>query len=92
MTHVDMTKERRIGSNLDDPDNDVWAFEVDQQPPTKNNAPLAWLWVILFGGFYFMFKGRWGHGVLCIALSIMTHGLSNIVYAILAGRIINAGR
>ena len=56
------------------------------------NSHHAWLWTLLFGGLYFMFKGHWWHGVLCIALSIVTHGLSNIVYAVLAGRIINAGR
>ena len=56
------------------------------------NSHHAWLCTLLFGGLYFMFKGHWWHGVLCIALSIVTHGLSNIVYAVLAGRIINAGR
>lgn len=45
------------------------------------------LWVFLFGCFYFMLKGVWGHAFLSFVLALFTVGLSWIVYPFLAAGI-----
>jgi hypothetical protein len=59
--------------------------------PTNNyveNISLAWLWCLLFGSFYFAFKGVWMHAILSGFLAIVTSGLSWLLYPIFARRIL----
>jgi hypothetical protein len=44
----------------------------------------AWLWVLLFGCFYFAFKEVWVHFIISALLAMMTCGLSWIIYPIFA--------
>ena len=34
----------------------------------KATGPLTWLWALLFGPFYFVYKGAWQHALLYFAL------------------------
>ncbi len=94
MTNIDMTKERRIGSQEFAPKRghrDVLNVnETEQEQPKK--VKYGWLWTLMFSGFYFMYKGHIGHGVLALLLAIPTSGISNVFYALVANGIVNAGR
>lgn len=48
----------------------------------------AWLWCLLFGAFYFAYKGIWGHAILAIILGIITGGLSWLIYPFFSRNII----
>jgi hypothetical protein len=48
----------------------------------------AWLWCLLFGGFYFAAKGIWTHAVVGLGLAVMTVGLSWFVYPFFAEQIV----
>ncbi|NEX20254.1 hypothetical protein G3480_07990 [Thiorhodococcus mannitoliphagus] len=45
---------------------------------------LAPLWVLLFGVFYFAYKGIWNHVLGSILFAIVTAGLSWLVYPFFA--------
>ena len=47
-----------------------------------------WLWTLLFGPFYFLFKGIWTHAVISLVLSICTFGLSALFYPVFADIIV----
>jgi hypothetical protein len=44
----------------------------------------AWLWALLFGAFYYAYKGMWRHAALLIVLVIPTLGLAWLWYAVKA--------
>jgi hypothetical protein len=48
----------------------------------------AWLWALLFGAFYFAYKGLWTHAIIGLVLAIPTFGISWVVYAFLAPRLV----
>ena len=48
----------------------------------------AWLWALLFGVFYFAWRGLWTHAIIGFALAFLTLGVSWVVYAILAPGIV----
>ncbi|MBF0261940.1 MAG: hypothetical protein HQL97_08930 [Magnetococcales bacterium] len=47
-------------------------------------SSLVWLWVFLFGVFYFVFKGVWRHAFLSLVLAVITAGFSWFVYPFFA--------
>ena len=49
----------------------------------------AWLWTLLFGPLYFVYKGLWGHAIVCFLLAIPTLWLSTVAYALIASRLVN---
>lgn len=49
---------------------------------------LCGLWCFLFGGFYFMVKGIWGHAFVGILLAFFTFGLSWLIYPFFASHIV----
>lgn len=49
-----------------------------------------WLWVLLFGFFYFAYKGAWAHAVLGIFLAAITFGFSWLLYPFFARSIMKA--
>lgn len=53
------------------------------------NGALSWLWVLLFGSFYFMFKGIWKHAIISLIAAILTVGLSWLIYPFFAYSITN---
>ncbi len=59
--------------------------------PVNNHVEATtspWVWTLLFGPFYFAYKGLWGHAVLGTILGIFTLGLSWIVYCIVAKKLL----
>ena len=55
---------------------------------TEEISALAWLWVLIFGCFYFLFKGVIRHFFLSLFLSLMTVGLAWLIYPFFAKDII----
>jgi len=51
---------------------------------------LVWLWVLVFGFFYFAVKGVWTHAVAGLVLTFMTVGLSWLAYPFFARSIMRA--
>jgi hypothetical protein len=51
---------------------------------------LTWLWVLLFGCFYFAARGVWGHFVISLGAGILTLGLSWLIYPFIAGGIMRS--
>lgn len=49
-----------------------------------------WLWAILFGPFYFAFKGAWAFVFISFVLALLTLGLSSFVFPFFARRIVEA--
>lgn len=47
----------------------------------------AWLWVLLFGSFYFVVKGVWTQALLSFILAIFTLGSSWLIYPFFAAGI-----
>ena len=50
----------------------------------------AWLWTLLFGVFYFAFRGIWTHAVVGFGLALLTGGFSWLLYPFFAERIVRA--
>lgn len=48
---------------------------------------IAWLWVLLFGTFYFAVKGVWTHAAGSLILALLTGGLSWLIYPFFASEI-----
>jgi len=51
----------------------------------KNNGyieetSLTFLWVLLFGVFYFLYKKIWNHALISFGLAIITAGVSWLIY------------
>ena len=49
----------------------------------------SWLWCLLFGVFFFLYKGIWKHVVLSFVLALLTVGMSWFIYPIFARGIVN---
>ena len=43
-----------------------------------------WLWVLLLGFFYFLYRGMWIHVIGSFLLAILTSGLSWVIYPFFA--------
>jgi len=52
---------------------------------------LCWLWCLIFGGFYFAYKGLWTHFFIGIFLAMFTCGLSWLIYPFFASTIVRTG-
>ena len=50
----------------------------------------VWLWVLLFGGIYFLAKGVWTHAAASLATACVTFGISWLVYPFFAKQIMVA--
>ena len=60
------------------------------QEVRSSSSKVSWLWCLLFGAFYFMFKGNWKHVLLYILFGLITLGISMFVYPFLVKDINNA--
>tara|TARA_Y100001970_G_C14226295_1_gene855892 strand:- start:2096 stop:2617 length:522 start_codon:yes stop_codon:yes gene_type:complete len=54
-----------------------WQHPISKEIITISNA--AWLWALLFGGFYLAYKGHAGQGILWIILALFTVGIAWVV-------------
>jgi hypothetical protein len=52
------------------------------------SASLPGLWCLLFGCFYFLAKGIWGHAIIAFLLAAPTLGLSWLIYPFFASGIV----
>lgn len=43
-------------------------------------SPFSWLWVLLFGPFYWVYKGVYRHAILGVLLGMVTIGISHFIY------------
>ena len=50
-------------------------------------SPYAWLWVLLFGCFYFVIKGVWRHALVSFLCALFTGGISWLIYPFFASSI-----
>jgi hypothetical protein len=49
---------------------------------------LAWLWTLIFGFFYFAYKGVWRHAIIGLLLGFCTFGISWLIYPFFAKGIV----
>lgn len=49
---------------------------------------LTFLWVLLFGVFYFLYKKIWNHFFISLGLAIITAGVSWLIYPFFGKRIV----
>jgi len=59
--------------------------------PSNNyevRVSLAFLWCLLFGSFYFAYKGVWGQAVLSFFIACFTFGISWLIYPFFAEKAI----
>jgi hypothetical protein len=74
---------------------------VNQAGHTDSAGDYSWLWALLFGVFYFMFKGVWRHVAIQVALIVVAYALIGepatllvlvlwVAYAVMARGIVEA--
>lgn len=51
-------------------------------------TPWTWLWALLFGPFFFAYKGLWGHALLSLFSALVTVGISTFIYPFFAAGLI----
>ena len=51
-------------------------------------ASLTFLWVLLFGVFYFLYKKIWNHFFISLGLAFITSGVSWLIYPFIGKRIV----
>lgn len=42
--------------------------------------PYAWVWCLLFGLFYLIYKSAWVHALISLGLALLTSGISWLIY------------
>lgn len=47
-----------------------------------------WIWCLLFGALYFVYKGIWIHAIISFALAWFTFGISWLIYPFFAKDIV----
>ena len=60
---------------------------IQKQNFSEEVSPYAWLWVLLFGCFYFVVKGVWRHALISSFCALFTNGLSWLIYPFFASSI-----
>lgn len=65
-------------------------FKNPQNDYVEEVSDDTWLWALLFGGFYFAYKGIWIHFIIGLILAIMTFGVSWFIYPLFARSIVIA--
>ena len=48
----------------------------------------TWFWCLLFGLFYFLYKGIWSHTIIGFILAFITSGISWFIYPFFAKKIL----
>lgn len=51
---------------------------------TTGTTPFTWLWCLLFGPLFFVYKGVWSHAVISIVAAFITFGISWLIYPFFA--------
>jgi hypothetical protein len=63
-------------------------FENPANGYKEGVSSVAWLWCLLFGFIYFAVKGVWRHVLIYIVLTIITAGISWLIYPFFAKKIV----
>lgn len=63
-------------------------FENPMNGYRVSTSSLAWLWTLLFGIFYFAYKGLWKHVFFGFFLALITLGISWLIYPFFIGGIL----
>ena len=53
----------------------------------RESVSSPWLWVLLFGTFYFAVKGVWTHAIVSLVLALLTVGITWLIYPFFASGI-----
>jgi len=64
--------------------NQALRFRNPSNGYTEKVSGFAWLWTLLFGGFYFAVKGVWTHAIVGLLIVAPTFGISWLVYPFFA--------
>ena len=56
----------------------------------RATTPFTWLWCLLFGFFYFAYKGIWRHAIIGFLVAILTLGFSWLAYPFFASWIVRS--
>jgi hypothetical protein len=54
----------------------------------EERVSAPWFWCLLFGCFYFAFKGAWAHAIFSVIFALCTGGLSWLIYPFFARSIV----
>ena len=49
---------------------------------------MSWLWTILFGPLFFLYKGMWLHFIIFLPISIATFGFASLLVALFANKMV----
>jgi len=52
------------------------------------NSPVPFIWCLIFGSLYFIYKGIWVHAIISLILAVVTMGLSWLIYPFFASTIL----
>lgn len=65
---------------------DPKAANIFRNPLTRESLDIskAWLWCLLFGVFYFLYRRAWTHAAISAVGALFTAGLSWIIYPFFA--------
>lgn len=63
-------------------------FKNPQNDYVEEVSDDTWLWALLFGGFYFAYKGIWIHFIIGLILAFVTFGVSWFIYPLFARSIV----
>ena len=80
-------RKPRVASTISSPSSGVMVFRNPANGYVEASAH-AGLWCLLFGCFYFAYKGVWSHAVIAFFLACVTAGLSWLIYPFFARQII----
>ncbi len=56
--------------------------------PEEVSSKISWLWCLLFGPIYWIYKGIWRHAIIHLILAIITAGGASLVYPFFTYKII----
>lgn len=54
----------------------------------QEKAENCFLWCLLFGSIYLLYKGAWGHAIISFVSAVVTYGVSWIAYPFFAKEIV----
>ena len=55
-------------------------FENPSNGYRESVSGLTWLWALLFGVFYFAYKGIWRHVFIGLIIGVLTAGFAWLIY------------
>ena len=66
----------------------AYVFQNPMNNYQEKVSSSVFLWVLIFGSFYFMVKGIWAHAVISLICAVCTFGASWLIYPFFAKGIV----